>query len=191
MLFITAPTANRWFPWNLGKAASGSHPFTHQVVFPPALLPQILSNRLKTRAYINALHIQPFLAGAGRDLPNTRACPWPTEHIYWAQFVWGAMGRPTICGSLQSCYILNQFAVSLSLVLAWRPLCFSMLVTAKNKELTFVCLHFCRGLFWSCKTQHSHGFRLCDYKRPEEHDRLLTGEEKCASGIYELMLVTC
>ncbi len=42
----------------------------------------------------------------------------------------------TIRGSLQSCYILNLFAVSTSLALAHRPLCLSMLGTARNKKLT-------------------------------------------------------
>ncbi len=31
----------------------------------------------------------------------------------------------------------------------------------------------------------------CDEKRPEEQDHLLTGTEKCASGVYELTLAMC
>ncbi len=52
-----------------------------------------------------------------------------------------------IRGSLRSWYILNQFAVSPPLALAWRPLCLSMLGTAKNKKFACVCLRFFCGLF--------------------------------------------
>ncbi len=46
----------------------------------------------------------------------------------------------TISGSLWNCYILSLFAVSMLVALAWRPLCLSMLGTARNKKLTSVCL---------------------------------------------------
>ncbi len=121
------------------------------------------------------------LAGPGRDLPIKWVClwltDWLTEHCFTEHFVSEELQEdstqtrhsvlcllvaPQVCstirGSLQS-YILNLFALSTTLALAWRLLCLSILGTAKNKKLISACLRLC-GQSAPCEMLHSHQFAV-------------------------------
>ncbi len=149
-----------------------------------------------------------FLAGPGRDLSNTWVCPWLTDWLTdWALFA-ELREDPAHCVMSSCCSsgLLDNMWVPLELLHS-QSLCCQCWAQPRIRSsllcaFTFVgdCLHmlapnvacaFAMDWFKTPCANISSGFRLCDYKRPEERDRLLTGAEKCAPGIYELTLATC